>query len=150
MSEREYPSAPRVAVGAVVLHEKRALLVRRGQPPAEGLWAIPGGRVHLGETLAQATAREVLEETGLPIEVGEVVYTFDNIVRDEAGRVRFHYVIIDLMATPLDPARPLTPADDVTAAAWFTLAELRDLPITPTTLELLQRLMPAAETGSLA
>ncbi|MFQ5613453.1 MAG: NUDIX hydrolase [Anaerolineae bacterium] len=141
MSDREYPSVPRVAVGAVVLHRGRALLVRRNRPPARGSWAIPGGRVHLGESLARAAAREVLEETGLQVEVGDIVHTFDNIVHDGAGRVRFHYVIIDFAATALDPDRPLTPADDVSQAGWFTLEEMRRLPMTPTSLDLVERVM---------
>lgn len=92
----EYPEAPRVAVGALVLHEGRLLVVERGKPPAEGVWALPGGSIELGETMAEATEREVLEETGLVVKAGRVVHSFDAVVRDDDGRVRFHYVILDL------------------------------------------------------
>jgi len=127
----------------VVLNDDKALLVLRGQAPAKGLWAIPGGSVELGETLQAAAEREVMEETGLFIKAGEVVYTFDGIQRDELGRVRYHYVIVDLLAEALDPTQPLRPADDVDDAGWFTLAQLEnsDMPITGATLELLRQIM---------
>jgi 8-oxo-dGTP diphosphatase len=138
-----YPEAPRVAAGAVVLHEAKVLLVLRGQPPAEGVWAIPGGSVELGETLQAAAEREVLEETGLHVRAGEIIYTFEAIHRDEMGRVKFHYVIIDLLAEPLDPAQPCCPADDVRDAGWFTWPEVAnsELPVSEATRQLLKRLM---------
>lgn len=92
----EYPDAPRAAVGALVLHEGRLLVVERGKPPAEGVWALPGGSIELGETMAEAAEREVLEETGVVVKAGAVVHSFDAVVCDEDGRVRFHYVIVDL------------------------------------------------------
>jgi ADP-ribose pyrophosphatase len=140
-NNKMYPDAPRVAVGAVVWHENKVLLVLRGQPPAQGLWAIPGGGVHLGETLQAAAEREIMEETGLVIKAGEIIYTFDAIVRDDAGRVQFHYVILDLQAEALDPTQPLTPGDDVRDAAWFSFDELNqpDRPISPSTLTLLKK-----------
>jgi len=92
----EYPDAPRVAIGALVFHDGRLLVVERGKAPAEGVWALPGGSVELGETLAQATEREVLEETAVVVRAGGVVHAFDAVVRDDDGRVRFHYVIVDL------------------------------------------------------
>jgi ADP-ribose pyrophosphatase len=143
MVSKIYPDAPRVAVGAVVRHQDKVLLVLRGQAPAKDVWAIPGGSVHLGETLQAAAAREVLEETGQPIQVGELIYTFDAIVRDSEGRVQYHYVILDFLAESLEPARPLTPADDVRDAAWFTLAQVEqpDLPISERTRDLLRTLM---------
>lgn len=143
MASKEYPDAPRVAVGAVVLHQNKALLVLRGQAPAKGLWAIPGGSVELGETLQVAAEREVLEETGLRVKAGKVVYTFDGIQRDASGRVKYHYVIVDLLAEALNPAQPLRPADDVNDAGWFTLSDIQDpnLPISGTTLTLLQNMM---------
>lgn len=143
MVSKIYPDAPRVAVGAVVIHQGKVLLVLRGQPPGQNLWAIPGGSVDLGETLQAAAEREILEETGLKIRAGEVIYTFDAIVRDEAGRVQFHYVILDLQAEALDPAQPLRPADDVYDAGWFSLADLDrpDLVISEPTRVLLRQLL---------
>lgn len=140
MASTEYPDAPRVAVGAVVIHQGKVLLVLRNKAPAKDMWAIPGGSVDLGETLQAAAEREVLEETGLLIKAGQVIYTFDAIHRDEAGRIKYHYVILDVQAELLDPAQPLVPADDVRAAAWFSQADLARLPesVSPTTLALLK------------
>jgi 8-oxo-dGTP diphosphatase len=92
----EFPDAPRVAIGALVMRDGRVLVVERGKPPAEGVWALPGGSVELGETLAEATEREVMEETGVVVKAGAVVHAFDAVVREDDGRVRFHYVIVDL------------------------------------------------------
>ena len=87
-------SSPAVGVGAVIVHEGRAVLIQRGKEPLRGRWVIPGGTVELGETLEQAVVREVLEETGLRVRPAGVVLVFDRILRDESG-VRYHYVIID-------------------------------------------------------
>jgi len=130
-----YPDAPRVAVGAVVFKQDRVLLVRRGQPPAKGLWAIPGGSVKLGETLQAAAEREIREETGITIRAREPVYTFESIVHDDAGSVRFHYVIIDLLADYLD-GEPI-PGDDALAARWFSHRDLAEAHVSTATLRLL-------------
>jgi ADP-ribose pyrophosphatase len=138
-----YPDAPRVAVGAVVTYQDKVLLVLRNQPPAQNMWAIPGGSVHLGETLQAAAEREVLEETGLRIKAGEVIYTFDAIVHDQEGRIQFHYVILDLKAEVLDPSQPLIPADDARDAGWFSLVDLDrpDLIISEATRTLLRQMI---------
>lgn len=98
MAGREYPDHPRVGVGAVVLREGRILLVRRGVAPAKGLWAIPGGGLRLGETLQAGAEREILNETGIVIRAGAPLFTCDSLEKDGAGRIRFHYVIVDVMA----------------------------------------------------
>ena len=134
----EYPDEPRLAVGGVVIKDDRVLLVRRGKPPAFGEWAIPGGSVELGESLKQAVERELREETGITVRAGEICHTFEAVKRDDDGRVRFHYVIIDLMAEYIS-GEPV-PASDATEAAWLTLAELKDRNINATTLELLSKL----------
>jgi ADP-ribose pyrophosphatase YjhB (NUDIX family) len=130
---------PQVAVGALVIREKEVLLVQRGREPGAGQWALPGGRVHWGETLAQAAKREVLEETGIDIEVGHIIYTFDSITRDESGVIRFHYVIIDFLARPVRPGVDPVPADDAADARWFNLDELLVYPVSKSTLELVEQ-----------
>lgn len=137
MSHREYPDSPQVAVGAIVFHEGQVLLVRRAHPPSEGLWAIPGGRVNLGETLQEAAEREIKEETGLTIHARQPVYTFDVIQHDEAGHVRFHYVIVDLAADYVGGT--LSAGDDAREVRWFTPNEIETLPINPNTCELLKK-----------
>ena len=135
MSKREYPDNPQVAVGAIVIKDGRVLLVKRSQSPGAGLWAIPGGRVELGETLRQAAEREIVEETGLTVRAGDPVYTFEVIKRDEAGRVQFHYVIVDLMADYL--SGELNASDDASEARWTTVEELERLPVNKTTRKVL-------------
>jgi len=143
MVNTRYPDAPRVAVGGVVVHNDKVLLVLRGKPPSEDKWAIPGGSVKLGETLQAAAEREVFEETGLRVKAGDLIYTFDAIVRDKANRIQYHYVILDYLAEPVDPDQPLIPGDDARDAGWFTLAEIEtlDTPVTETTQVLLQKIM---------
>jgi len=130
-----YPNRPVVAVGAVVFHEKHVLLVQRRRPPSENLWAIPGGKVELGETLQQAVEREVLEETGLTVRAGNPVHVFELVDRDKKDRIRFHYVIVDLEADFI--SGDLTPDDDALDARWVTAEEFRQLHVTPPTRDLL-------------
>ena len=137
MSTHEYPDSPQVAVGVIVIRDNKVLLVKRKQPPGEGLWAIPGGRVELGETLQEAIEREVKEETGVTIRAGHPVYTFEIIERDDAGCIRFHYVIVDLLADHVT-GEP-NPGDDACEARWVTLKELHDLPVSQSTREVLRK-----------
>jgi len=139
MPANEYPEHPQVAVGAIVIRERRVLLVKRSQPPGEGLWAIPGGRVKLGETLKEAAEREIMEETGVTIEAREPVYTFEVINNDNDGGFRFHYVIIDLAADYVG-GEPRA-GDDACEARWITPEELARLPVSQTTIEVLEEVM---------
>ena len=136
---REYPKMPQVGVGAIVVRDGRVLLVQRGQAPSYGLWAIPGGRLELGETLQQAAEREILEETGIQVRAGEPYYTFDVIDRDDRERVRFHYVIVDLWAEYLGGAPRA--GGDARAAGWFSWPEVQELPVNPKTLEVVERVL---------
>ena len=130
-----YPDAPRPAVGAVVIKDAAVLLVRRGKPPALGVWAIPGGSVRLGETLQTAAEREIFEETGIVVRAADPVYVFDVIERDKEGGVKFHYVIVDLAAEYVsgDPC----PGDDALDARWVSQEDLATLDVNPATLRLL-------------
>jgi len=134
---KRYPDRPCLAVGAIVFRDGRVLLVRRGQPPAEGEWAIPGGSVEVGETLQQAAQRELLEETGIVIQAGEPCFIFDVIQTDTDGRVRFHYLVIDLLAVYVegDPRA----GGDAADARWVSAEELGGLTLSPKTRDLLQR-----------
>lgn len=95
MSGREYPARPLVGIGVVLLKPGAVLLVRRAKPPSFGQWALPGGAQELGEAAEEAARRELREEAGL--EAGPMVLAanVDSIHRDESGRVRFHYTILD-------------------------------------------------------
>ncbi len=131
-----YPNSPLVAVGAVVFKEDRVLLVLRGKPPAKNRWAIPGGSVELGETLQEAAEREIREETGLTIQAGEPVYTFDVIERDSKGEILFHYVIVDLAADYV--SGELKPGDDAIDVCWASFRDVKAMKVSAGTCKLLK------------
>ena len=136
MSRREYPDRPVVGVGAVVVHEGRILLVRRGAAPSRGLWAVPGGALELGETLQQGAEREILEETGVAIRAREPICAFDFFERDGDGRIRFHFVIVDVAADYI--RGDVKGADDALEARWLAPEDLEGLPVSRNTLKLLR------------
>jgi ADP-ribose pyrophosphatase YjhB (NUDIX family) len=94
---REYPERPIVGIGGVILDRGRVVLIRRRYEPLAGQWSLPGGALEIGETLEAAVAREMLEETGLDVEVGPVIEVFDRIMLDAERRVRYHYVLVDYL-----------------------------------------------------
>lgn len=134
----EHIGQPQIAVGGIVIHEGRVLLVRRKNPPMQGMWAIPGGRVRTGEPLEQAVARELLEETGIAATVTGEVHVVEVIDRDEHGQVRFHYVILDWVADYR--SGNLRAGDDALEAAWASPEDLSQMQLTDSTLTLLRRL----------
>jgi ADP-ribose pyrophosphatase YjhB (NUDIX family) len=118
--QREFPEAPLVGVGAVVVHEGRVLLVQRGREPLKGRWTLPGGLLEVGESIACGVAREVREETGLDVEPVELVELLDRIHR-EGERVRYHYVIADYLCRVV--SGELKAASDADAVRWAERAE---------------------------
>jgi 8-oxo-dGTP diphosphatase len=133
-SPREFPPRPLIGVGIVVWHGERVLLIRRGKPPRVGQWSLPGGAQKLGETVAAAARREVLEETGLKVEVGEVLAVVDLIERD-GERVRYHYTLIDFGAEAA--GSEVRPGGDAAEARWFSLAEIERLGLWSETLRII-------------
>lgn len=132
-------------MGAVVFKNEKILLIKRKNPPSQGLWAIPGGVIELGETIQEAAEREILEETGVVIRAESPVFTFDAIVRDSDGRVRYHYIIVDVLAEYLSGG--LIPGDDAADAGWFLPSELDTLPLSSPTKELLDTLFRRQNTA---
>jgi len=125
---RTYPTRPIVAVGAVVVKAGKVLLVRRGHDPSRGLWSLPGGAVKSGEGLKEAVAREVKEECGIEVSVGDVVEVLDRIYADPEGRIQYHYVIVDFLASWRRGR--LKAASDISDAAWVDPGAIRRLPLT--------------------
>ena len=124
--QREYPSRPWVGVGAVVWRDDHVLLIRRGTPPRDGQWGLPGGAQAVGETLFEAAIREVQEETGLTVTPTAVVTACDGISRDEDGRVHYHYTLVEVAATYDGHTDPVA-ADDALEARWVPLDEVHTL-----------------------
>lgn len=122
MLDRRYPSRPFCGVGVVVLKDDAVLLVRRGREPRKGDWSIPGGLQHVGETVAEAAAREVKEETGVDVRLFAQLGVVDSVRHDRDGRIEYHYTLIEFGAEWV--AGEAIPADDVDRAVWVPLSEI--------------------------
>ena len=124
-------------MGAVVLDGDRVVLVQRGREPQKGLWSIPGGALRVGETLEEGACREVREESGLQVSVVERVEVVDRIIRDQQGRVEYHYVLVGFLCRL--EGGDLKAADDADAARWISRDALDDIPMTPGTPALVEK-----------
>jgi 8-oxo-dGTP diphosphatase len=120
--KRSYPEQPIVGVGAVIVDGGRALLVRRATEPLKGEWSVPGGMLELGEKLHDGVRREVLEETGLKVEPGEVLDVFDSIFTDDRGRTEYHYVLVDYLCGPI--SGDAASGTDVSDLRWVSENDL--------------------------
>ena len=122
--QREFPEAPIIGVGAVVVYQGRVLLVQRGHDPSKGKWSLPGGMLELGESLTQGVAREVQEETGLNVEAVELVELIDRIHKESGPSgesVRYHFVIADYLCRVIGGT--LHASSDADAVRWVERAE---------------------------
>ncbi|MGE0865545.1 MAG: NUDIX hydrolase [Vicinamibacterales bacterium] len=145
---REYPSQPVVGVGAVVVRGDRVLIVRRAHEPRKGEWSLPGGVLELGESLGEAVRREVLEETGLQVEIGPMIEPLERIHRDADGRVRFHFVIVDFACR--SDAGDAVAGSDAEAVAWAGMGELAAYGVNPHAVAVIARGLEllAGQSGS--
>jgi len=135
--KRLYPRQPIVGVGAVIICDGRILLERRKNDPGKGKWSIPGGLVELGESTEQTVIREVKEETDLEVEKPEHIDVVDNIIRDENGEIKYHFVIIDYFMRL--KGGTLKAASDAEELQWVTFAEVEKYDLTKTFREFLRR-----------
>ena len=135
--KRDYPERPLVGVGAVIVHDGRAVIVQRSTEPLKGEWSIPGGALELGETLRQAAAREAREETGLIVEASEVLEVFDAIHTDPDGRFRYHYVLVDFLCKVV--GGELCCGGDAAQARWITREELAAQPLADSARQVLAK-----------
>jgi ADP-ribose pyrophosphatase YjhB (NUDIX family) len=134
--KRAYPTEPSFGVGAVIIESGKVVLVRRGQPPLDGRWTLPGGLVELGESIEQAAVREVEEETGWLVRVVKDLALFDFIERDDEGRVRYHYVLADFLCAYV--RGKLTAGSDVKDVRLVPLDELAGYELTAKALEVIE------------
>jgi len=137
VSQRLYPARPIVGVGGVIVRDDHVVLIKRKYEPLAGRWSIPGGTLEVGESLETGVARELLEETGLIVRVGPIVEVFDRILRDEHGRVKYHFVLIDYLCLPVGGA--LAAGDDVSHAEWVPFSGLAPYDLTQKASEVLRR-----------
>src|SRR5215472_6208806 len=138
-----------VGVAAVVLRDDEILLVRRGREPLRGMWSLPGGLLELGETTAEGVAREVLEETGIRVRPAEIVATIDRIIRDDDGRVRFHYVLVEwLCLLEIADRGELVCGDDADEAEWVRRSDISSarFGLVEPTLGVIEKALKLAET----
>ena len=134
---RKYPDRPFVGVGAVIVQDGEVLIVKRKYDPLAGQWSIPGGAVELGETLEASVAREMLEETGLEIEVGPVIEVFDRISHDDEGKVQYHFVLVDYLCWPVGGT--LQAGSDVADARFVPPSDLGAFHLTTKAMEVIAR-----------
>jgi 8-oxo-dGTP diphosphatase len=117
-----YPTHPQIGIGIILLRGDDVLLIRRGRPPGAGQWSLPGGKQELGETAEAAARRELLEETGLECGTLTMVAHADSITHDAAGRIEYHYTILDFAAHYT--GGEAIPGDDASACVWASPDEL--------------------------
>ena len=120
MSGREYPERPICGVGVVCFRDDRVLLIRRASPSIYSEWSIPGGGQELGETTREAALRELMEETGIEARLIGLVDVVDSVRHDDAGRVRYHYTLVDFAAEWV-AGEPVA-GDDAADAKWVALS----------------------------
>src|SRR5580692_8340548 len=144
--KREYPEQPLVGVGGVVIDNGRALLIRRAGPPLEGQWSIPGGMLELGETLTQGVARELAEETGLEVNVLELIEVFERIfpappnedgTPGDVSRPQYHFVILDYLCEIRGGT--LSAGSDAQDFAWAREPELPKFDLTVAVTRVLKK-----------
>jgi ADP-ribose pyrophosphatase YjhB (NUDIX family) len=126
-----------LGVGAVIFHDNKVLLVKRGKEPGYGKWSIPRGAIELGETLKEGVLREVKEETGLELEIGGIVEVLDWVGRDENNRIKYHYVLVDFWCKCL--SLELNPSSDVLDARWVQLSDAPNYDLPLATLEVIDK-----------
>ena len=134
---RDYPDRPIVGVGAVIIKEGRVVLVKRGRPPLQGEWSLPGGVVELGETLRAAAEREAHEETGLIVKAGEVLEVLDRIIPGERGAPQYHYVLIDFLCAV--EGGELRAGGDAADVRWARESELDEFKLEQPALAVIRK-----------
>lgn len=126
----------------MIVNGTRVVLIRRRFEPLAGEWSLPGGVVEAGETLDSCVAREMREETGLDVAIGPVIEVFDRITRDDEGRVRYHYVLVDFLCWP--SGGTLQAGSDVDTAVWADASDLSKYHLTEKATAVIARALELA------
>jgi 8-oxo-dGTP diphosphatase len=146
--ERTYPERPIVAVGGVVIHESRVLLIRRGKPPLEGRWSIPGGLLEVGETIAKGVERELMEETGVKARVVDLIEIYEKVLRDEDDEPQYHFVILDYVCEFVEGIAQA--GGDAAEVVWASEEQLDSLALTGAASRVIRKAFTAVRGRSAA
>lgn len=139
---RRYPIRPHIGVGVLLIRDNHLLLVKRKFDPDAGFWSIPGGHVDLGEEIEVAAEREAFEETGFKVKASKLAGIIDKIMYDNAGKIEFHYVLINYFVEQIDGKKDQLPLadDDALDAKFVAYDQLKNYKLTESLIELLKQL----------
>ncbi len=139
---RRYPIRPHIGVGVLLIRDNHLLLVKRKFDPDAGFWSIPGGHLDLGEEIEVAAGREAFEETGFKVKVSKLAGVIDKIMYDNAGKIEFHYVLINYFVEQIDGKKDQLPLadDDALDAKFVAYDQLKSYKLTESLIELLKQL----------
>ena len=139
---RRYPIRPHIGVGVLLIRDNHLLLVKRKFDPDADFWSIPGGHIELGEEIEAAAEREALEETGFKVRVSKLAGIIDKIMYDNAGKIEFHYVLINYFVKQIDERinDPPNAQDDALDARFVPFDQIRIYQLTDSLIELLKQL----------
>ena len=135
--KREYPDRPYVGVGVIVFRDQQVLLIKRNKEPNKGQWSIPGGKQIIGETVADAAKRELLEETGVKVDQLLLVDVVDSIIPGVEGKIKYHYTLVDYMGQWLS-GEP-RPGDDAREVRWVFLNEIDSFALLEKTINIIHK-----------
>ena len=135
--KREYPDRPYVGVGVIVFRDQEVLLIKRNKEPNKGQWSIPGGKQIIGETVADAAKRELLEETGVKVDQLLLVDVVDTIIPDVEGKIKYHYTLVDYMGQWL--SGETRPGDDAKEVMWVCLSEIDSFSLLNKTINIIHK-----------
>ena len=135
--KREYPDRPYVGVGVIVFRDQEVLIVKRKKDPNKGQWSIPGGKQMIGETVAEAAKRELLEETGVKVGQLFLVDVVDAIIPDVEGKIKYHYTLVDYMGHW--ESGESSAGDDAQEVRWVSLNNLKSYSLLKKTMLIIQK-----------